>query len=118
MFTSTVLCALVAASFVSAHGRIDVLVGDLGGNGTALGVKGASIPGGGPNYMTEPDTTIFWSKDIATDADDGFTDSSNGNLSPVKDLPASMALSGSTLPQVCIFRPLYFPCPFNADSEV
>jgi hypothetical protein len=81
---------------------MDVLVGDAGGNGTALGVKGAVIPGGGPNYMTEPDTTIFWSKDIATDDDDGFTDSSNGNLSPKTDLAAAMALSGSTLPQVCV----------------
>ena len=79
---------------------MDVLVGDLGGNGTALGVKGASIPGGGPNYMTEPDTTTFWSKKIATDQDDGYTDSSNGNLSPAKNLAAAMALSGSTLPQV------------------
>jgi len=103
MFTKTILCALAVVSGVAAHGRMDVLVGDLGGNGTALGVKGASIPGGGPNYMTEPDTTIFWSKDIATDDDDGFTDSSNGNLSPAKDLATAMALSGSTLPQVWDF---------------
>ncbi|KUJ15177.1 cell surface protein [Mollisia scopiformis] len=100
MFTQAFLLALAAASVVNAHGRMDVLTGDLGGNGTALGVKGAVIPGGGANYETEPDTTIFWSKDIATDDDDGFTDSSNGNLSPSKDLAAAMALSGSTLPQV------------------
>ncbi|RDW77822.1 cell surface protein [Coleophoma cylindrospora] len=100
MFMQTFVSALVAASMVSAHGRMDVLVGDLGGNGTALGVQGAIIPGGGANYMTEPDTTTFWSKDIATDNDDGYTDSSNGNLSPAKDLAAAMALSGSTLPQV------------------
>jgi hypothetical protein len=102
MFSQALLCALAAASVVNAHGRMDVLVGDAGGNGTALGVKGAVIPGGGPNYMTEPDTTIFWSKDIATDDDDGFTDSSNGNLSPTTDLAAAMALAGSNLPQVCV----------------
>lgn len=102
MFTQVSLLALAAASCVNAHGRMDVLTGNLGGNGTALGVKGAVIPGGGANYMTEPDTTIFWSKDIATDDDDGFTDSSNGNLSPATDLAAAMALSGDTLPQVRI----------------
>lgn len=101
MFSQTLLLALAAASMVHAHGRIDVVVGDAGGNGTALGVKGAAIAGGGANYQTEPDTTIFWSKKIATDDDDGFTDSSNGNLTPATDLAAAMTLSGSTLPQVC-----------------
>ncbi|KAG9242157.1 hypothetical protein BJ878DRAFT_556241 [Calycina marina] len=97
MFTQVFLNALAAASIVSAHGRMDVLTGDLGGNGTALGVQGAVIAGGGPNYLTEPDTTVF---DINTDDDNGFTDSSNGNLSPEKNLAASMVLSGTTLPQI------------------
>ena len=66
----------------------------------ALGVQGAIIPGGGANYMTEPDTTTFWSRTFKTDGDDGFTDASGGNLSPAKNLAASMALSGNTLPQV------------------
>lgn len=100
MYTHSLLYALAAAAIVNAHGRIDVVTGDAGGNGTALGVKGAVIPGGGQNYMTEPDTTIFWSKNIATDDDDGYTDSSGGNLSPAKSLAAAMALSGNTLPQV------------------
>ncbi|KAF2147605.1 hypothetical protein K461DRAFT_316758 [Myriangium duriaei CBS 260.36] len=100
MLTKTLLYTLAVAVVANAHGRIDVVVGDKGGNGTALGVKGAVIPGGGPNYMTEPDTTTFWSHDFAIDQDDGFTDSSGGNLSPAKNLAASMALSGDTLPQV------------------
>lgn len=100
MFTKTLVLALAVAVSVSAHGRIDVVVGDKGGNGTALGVQGAIIPGGGANYMTEPDTTTFWSKVFSTDNDDGFTDASNGNLSPAKNLAASMALAGNTLPQV------------------
>jgi hypothetical protein len=102
MFTQAIILALASASVVNAHGKIAVVTGDAGGNGTALGIQGDVIPGGGANYMTEPDTTIFWSKEIATDDDNGFTDASNGNLSPTTHLAAAMALSGSTLPQVCI----------------
>lgn len=104
MFTKAFVYALAAASIVNAHGRIDVLTGDLGGNGTALGVKGAVVPGGGANSVTETDTTTFWSKNIATDGDDGYTTSSGGNLSPTKDLAKSLALSGDTLPQVPVIE--------------
>jgi len=100
MFSKAFLCALAAATVVTAHGRIDVVTGDLGGNGTALGVKGAVIAGGGENSVTEKDTTIFWSKNIKTDNDDGYTESSNGNLSPAKDQAATQTLSGNTLAQV------------------
>lgn len=98
--TTTTILSLALAATVSAHGRLDLVTGNLGGNTTGLGVKGAIIPGGGPNYMTEPDTTTFWSHTFATDQDDGFTDSSNGNLSPARNLAAVMVLSGSTLPQI------------------
>lgn len=91
--------ALIAAPLVAGHGKIVVLTGDKGGNGTALGIKGASVANVGQNYQTETDTTIFWSKDINTDNDFGYTQSSNGNLA-MEDLVSAMALSGSTLPQV------------------
>lgn len=84
---------------VSAHGKVAVVTGDLGGNGTALGIKGAVVPGAGPNYETEVDTTVFWSKDIATDDDIGYTEDGSGN-NELNDLKQAMALSGSTLPQV------------------
>lgn len=70
---TAIVLALAAAPLVSAHGKIAMVTGNAGGNGTALGIKGAVIAGSGPNYLTEPDTTVFWSKDINTDEDIGFT---------------------------------------------
>ncbi len=101
MFTQTLLLALATTSFVAAHGKVAVVTGDLGGNGTALGIKGGVVPGPGPNYETEVDTTVFWSKDIATDDDIGYTEDGSGN-NQLSDLTQAMALSGSTLPQVCL----------------
>lgn len=57
------------------------------------------LPSLGPNYKTEVDTTVFWSKDINTDDDIGFTEDGSGN-NQLSDIATSMALSGSTLPQV------------------
>lgn len=99
MLSSILISALVAAPLVAGHGKVTVLTGDLGGNGTALGIKGGSVANVGQNYQTEVDTTVFWSKDINTDDDFGWTQSSHGNLG-MADLVKSMALSGDTLPQV------------------
>lgn len=98
-----ITCALAAAPLVAAHGKVNVLTGDLGGNGTSLGIRGAVIAQEGPDYMTEPDTTIFWSKDINTDNDLGFTDEAGDNQ--LANLTQAMALSGSTLPQVSTSNP-------------
>lgn len=56
---SLILAMLLATPLVSAHGKIAVVKGDQGGNGTALGIKGAVVPGAGPNSKTEIDTTTF-----------------------------------------------------------
>ncbi|KAL1850528.1 hypothetical protein Plec18167_002361 [Paecilomyces lecythidis] len=98
MHLSTFLYTLALAPLVAAHGKVAVVTGDLGGNGTALGIRGAVVPGAGPNYMTEVDTTVFWSKDIRTDQDIGYTDEAGNNQ--LSDLSKAMAQSGSTLPQV------------------
>lgn len=95
----TISIALMASPFVAAHGKIAAITGDSGGNGTALGIQGAVVPGSGPNYKTETDTTVFWSKDIATDGDIGYTESGSGN-NQLTDLVDTMSLSGSTLAQV------------------
>jgi hypothetical protein len=73
--------------------------GDQGGNGTALGIKGAVVARFGANSQTEKDTTVF-----GGNANDPTTDglgktTANGKLA-VSDLADAMALSGSTLPQV------------------
>jgi hypothetical protein len=80
--------------------NLDVLFsGDQGGNGTALGIKGAVVARFGANSQTEKDTTVF-----GGDANNPMTDglgktTANGKLT-VSDLADTMALSGSTLPQV------------------
>lgn len=73
--------------------------GDQGGNGTALGIKGAAVARFGKNSETEQDTTVF-----GGNANDPMKDglgktAANGKLA-VSDLKAAMALSGDTLPQV------------------
>lgn len=96
MFAKVFLIALAASPLVAAHGKIAVATGDAGGNGTALGIQGAVIPGPGKNKVTEPDTTVF--KGDAADAcgrtnGQGDNDIESGTKS-------AMALSGDTLPQV------------------
>lgn len=49
MFSKALLLALAASPLVSAHGRLDVIQGDAGGNTTGLGVQGGVVPGAGPN---------------------------------------------------------------------
>lgn len=96
MFAKILVLALAASPLVAAHGKIAVASGDAGGNGTALGIQGAVIPGAGRNKVTEPDTTVF----KGDNADGcGLTKGAGDN-----DIEAgttqAMALSGTTLPQI------------------
>jgi hypothetical protein len=52
MYTSILATALLAASLVSGHGFITSATGNLGGNGTGLGVVS-----GNPNQLSE--VTVF-----------------------------------------------------------
>lgn len=97
MFAKIIVLALAASPLVAAHGKVAAVVGDAGGNGTALGIKGAVVPGAGPNSKTETDTTVFGSTKLATNGLGKTT--SSGNLKTA-DLATAMTLSGSTLPQV------------------
>lgn len=97
MFAKIIVLALAASPLVAAHGKVAAVVGDAGGNGTALGIKGAVVPGAGPNSKTETDTTVFGSTKLATNGLGKTT--SSGNLKTA-DLAGAMTLSGSTLPQV------------------
>ena len=49
MLAKTILLALVATPLVAAHGKIAVVTGDAGGNGTGLAIKGGIVPGAGSN---------------------------------------------------------------------
>jgi hypothetical protein len=73
--------------------------GDKGGNGTALGIKGAAVPRFGKNDHTEQDTTVFGGNANNPKQDGLGKTASSGNLK-VSDLADAMALAGNTLPQV------------------
>ncbi|KAK0716935.1 hypothetical protein B0T26DRAFT_648343 [Lasiosphaeria miniovina] len=97
MLSKAFILALAVVPFVSAHGKVAVVTGDAGGNGTALGIKGGIVPGPGPNSKTEVDTTVFGSTKIKTN---GLGRTTGSGKNKVAMLSAAMAQSGSTLPQV------------------
>ncbi|KAI1120147.1 hypothetical protein F5Y10DRAFT_258995 [Nemania abortiva] len=97
--TSVILLALSAANLVCAHGNIQSVTGDQGGNGTALGIKGAAVPRFGRNDATEQDTTVFGGN-ANNPAQNGLGKTTDSGNLKVSDLAATMALSGNTLPQV------------------
>ncbi|TVY49073.1 hypothetical protein LOCC1_G001368 [Lachnellula occidentalis] len=96
MFTKIIIAALVASPLVAAHGKIAVMTGDAGGNTTGLGIQGGVVPGPGSNKVTEVDTTVFQSKQAATDG----LGKTKAGPNTMADMTAVMAASGSTLPQV------------------
>ncbi|KAI0964815.1 hypothetical protein F4678DRAFT_366495 [Xylaria arbuscula] len=97
--TQILLLALSAANMVCAHGNVQVVTGDQGGNGTALGIKGAAVARFGKNSETEQDTTVFNGNGNDPTTDGLGKTTANGKLK-VADLADTLALSGSTLPQV------------------
>jgi len=100
MLTSSLLAlALSAASMVSAHGKVTVVTGNLGGNGTALRIKGDVVARFGRNSATEKDTTVFGGNANKPLTDGLGKTTANGKLK-VADLAETLALSGNTLPQV------------------
>ncbi|EAQ89384.1 predicted protein [Chaetomium globosum CBS 148.51] len=49
MLYNILILALTLVTFVFAHGKVTVVTGDAGGNGTALGILGGIIPAAAPN---------------------------------------------------------------------
>ncbi|KAK3392919.1 hypothetical protein B0H63DRAFT_443209 [Podospora didyma] len=97
MFSQIVLLALAVTPLVSAHGKVAVVTGDAGGNGTAIGILGGIVPGPGPNSKTEIDTTVFKKTNITSD---GLGRTMKNGKNKVAMLTSAMAQSGATLPQV------------------
>lgn len=54
MLANIFLFALTLAPFATAHGKVAVVRGNAGGNGTALGIQGGIVPGAGPNSKVRP----------------------------------------------------------------
>ncbi|KAJ9144930.1 hypothetical protein NKR23_g5730 [Pleurostoma richardsiae] len=96
---SILALGLSAASLISAHGNVQVVTGDQGGNGTALGIKGAVVARFGANSQTEKDTTVFGGNANNPTTDGLGKTTANGKLQ-VSDLADAVASSGTTLPQV------------------
>lgn len=94
---SAFLIGSVVPTLIAAHGKVAVVQGDAGGNGTAIGIQGGIIPGPGKNKITEPDTTVFGNTKIATD---GLGKTKGQGQNTVDMVADTMAQSGSTLPQV------------------
>lgn len=97
MFSKVIVLALAASPLVAAHGKVAVVTGDAGGNGTALAIMGGVVPGPGPNSKTEVDTTVFGKTNIQTDGLGKTTGQGKVNTAMISGV---MAQSGSTLPQV------------------
>jgi hypothetical protein len=49
MLSKSFLLTLAALRLVAAHGRVDLVTGDAGGNGTALAIQGGVVPLTGSN---------------------------------------------------------------------
>ncbi|KAK8069169.1 cell surface protein [Apiospora phragmitis] len=97
MYCKTFIFALAASPLVAAHGKVAVVQGDAGGNGTGLGIMGGVVPGPGRNAVTEVDTTVFGRTNIQTD---GLGKTNKGGKNTVDGMKQAMAQSGDTLPQV------------------
>lgn len=101
MYTKTLIFALAVSPFVAAHGKVAVVSGSGGGNGTAIGIQGGIIPGPGKNSVTEKDTTVFSKKQAGTDPkSDGLGRTTGQGPNTLAMLTQSMAQSGDTLPQI------------------
>ncbi|KAH7305693.1 hypothetical protein BKA65DRAFT_199397 [Rhexocercosporidium sp. MPI-PUGE-AT-0058] len=97
MLSKILLVALAASPLVSAHGKVAVVAGDMGGNTTALGIMGGVVPGPGRNKVTEVDTTVF-SK--VNPMSDGLGKTAGNGKNTLAGMSAVVAQSGETLPQV------------------
>jgi len=98
MHLSIFTLAICTITLVTAHGKVSVVTGDAGGNGTALGIQGGIIPGAGSNKVTEPDTTVFQGKN----ANGCGRTTGKGANTIQAGTHAAMALSGNILPQVSV----------------
>ncbi|KAK4140024.1 uncharacterized protein C8A04DRAFT_15295 [Dichotomopilus funicola] len=97
MLTHATVLALALTPLASAHGKVAVVTGNAGGNGTALAIQGGIVPGSGPNSKTEVDTTVFHHTSIRTN---GLGKTTGAGHNDLGQLVHAMALSGPTLPQL------------------
>ncbi|KAH7138163.1 hypothetical protein B0J11DRAFT_500404 [Dendryphion nanum] len=98
MLTSLFLPTLALFTpLIHAHGKVVSVRGNVGGNGTALGIIGNIVPGTGSNDITEVDTTVFKKTDISTD---GLGKTTRGGENRIEGLWLANGLSGGKLPQV------------------
>ncbi|ESZ96483.1 hypothetical protein SBOR_3105 [Sclerotinia borealis F-4128] len=90
-----VVSLMIVSPFVVAHRKITIVTRDINGNSIALGIKGTVFAGAGSNSKTELDTTVF-----NTGKNNCGQTEAAGTNKAVSGVTKSMALSGSTLPQI------------------
>lgn len=65
MFAQLVVLALAASPLVAAHGRVDLVTGDAGGNGTALAIQGGVVPLTGRNKVVSTPAHCYHARDAS-----------------------------------------------------
>lgn len=96
MLFKSVIIALAASQLVAGHGAIVKAVGDMGGNGTALGIDASTPRDGTKRDPFQADSTRF--KNAAADAC-GET-LGGGTNDPATQIPKMLAESGGEMPLI------------------
>ncbi|KAG9230158.1 hypothetical protein BJ875DRAFT_165892 [Amylocarpus encephaloides] len=96
MYLKSVLVFAAVAELVVGHGAIVKAVGDMGGEGTAIGIDAATPRDGSRRNPFQADSTRF--KNAAADAC-GET-IGGGTNDPATQVPQMLAANGGSMPQI------------------
>ncbi|KAG4417525.1 hypothetical protein IFR04_009337 [Cadophora malorum] len=96
MLFKSIIMAMAAAELVAGHGAIVKAVGDMGGEGMAIGVDPATPRDGSRRDPFQQDSTRF--KNAA--ADQCGETLGGGTNDPATQVPAQLAANGGNMPQI------------------
>ncbi|KAH6713604.1 hypothetical protein DL95DRAFT_358282 [Leptodontidium sp. 2 PMI_412] len=96
MLFKSIILAMAAAELVAGHGAIVKAVGDMGGEGMALGIDTATPRDGTRRNPFQQDSTRF--KNAA--ADQCGETLGGGTNDPATQVPAQLAANGGNMPQI------------------
>ncbi|KAH7346732.1 hypothetical protein BKA65DRAFT_283104 [Rhexocercosporidium sp. MPI-PUGE-AT-0058] len=96
MLFKSIILAMAAAELVAGHGAIIKAVGDMGGEGMAIGVDTATPRDGTRRNPFQQDSTRF--KNAA--ADQCGETLGGGTNDPATQVPAQLAANGGNMPQI------------------
>ncbi|KAG4429470.1 hypothetical protein IFR05_015046 [Cadophora sp. M221] len=96
MLFKSIILAMAAAELVAGHGAIVKAVGDMGGEGMAIGIDTATPRDGTRRNPFQQDSTRF--KNAA--ADQCGETLGGGTNDPATQVPAQLAANGGNMPQI------------------